>query len=96
MLTVARPNAMSGTSRTSGSIRAVKEALERVEAGSDPRAEALDRAGHLALLAKRVRRLRRFGGEFAGVRFGPGVQRLRAALRTESCLGLAGTTEGDG
>ncbi len=84
MLTAMRPERMPRTRRRSGSsLRAVKEALQRVEEGADPRCEAAEVSHHLDLLTERLRRLHGLGGEFAGVRFSPGVERLRAAFAAE-------------
>lgn len=80
MLTATRPNIMTEALRRSGSVRAVKAAIQRVEDGSDPCVEASDQADHLDVLAERVHRLNRLGGEFAGVQLSPDVERLRAAL----------------
>ncbi len=80
MHTATQSNTMAGTLRRSGSVRAVKEAIRRVEDGADPCVEVLDQADHLDVLAERVRRLNRLGDVFAGVQLSPYVKRLRAAL----------------
>jgi hypothetical protein len=78
MLTAMRDGEMRTCWATS-SVRAVKEALRRVETGDVPCEAAGDVAIHLEVLAGRVYRLNRLGGAFAGVRLSPCVESLRAA-----------------
>jgi hypothetical protein len=78
MLTATRKGTMR-THTATGSVRAVKDALHRMEMGSDPRGMDMQLPVHLAVLAERVRRLNQRGGAFAGVRLSPCVERLRAA-----------------
>jgi len=78
MLTAMREGSMQ-TCRATSSVRAVKEALHRVEMGADPCETAGGVAVHLEVLAERVRHLNRLGGALAGVRLSPYVESLRAA-----------------